>query len=234
MNKMRNLLVVIAGLMLAVTAQPSSASDFCSETATGQIEQLAGIWVVSHGTGMATAAGMIIPYRSPNDTVIDFEYMPEIGVIFATGVTEAGEMLIVPSPSDVEEMASVAIGNSLENGSPDSCGGSAMPVIVGTSNYPNFEQVEGNYGPTACETMYTTMTTLATLDAIAADSYPSFYPRNNPACGSVENTLQSGGMVMRMVVRFSDASSGSGYLTFDGQADGATFQAYTPITLSRN
>lgn len=234
MNKMRNLLVGFAGMMLAFTAQPSNASDFCSEPGAELVQQLAGRWRVSHGPGAAFAAGMSIPYPAPRDAIIDFEYMPDIGVIFATGVDQVGEMLIVPSPSSVEEMVSAAIGASQDNGGSDSCDGSAMPVMVGTSNYPNFEQVEGDFGPTACETMYRTMYVLALFGGLRELGGVVNYMSDNNTCDSVENTLVSGGMVMKMVVHFSDASNGSGYLTFEGHANGRSFQAYTPVTLSRS
>ena len=111
-----------------------------------------------------------------------------------------------------------------------------MPVLVGTSNYPNFEQVEGNFGPTACQTMFSAMTILAIFGGLREALGPVVnYMHDNNTCNrSVENTLESGGMVMKMVVRFSNASQGSGYLTFEGQADGHSFTAYTPVTLSRN
>lgn len=55
-------------------------------------------------------------------------------------------------------------------------------------------------------------------------------------CPPEENTNMLGetGMTMTMVVRFSGANSGSGYLLFDGQSGQQRFQAYTPVTLSRN
>ena len=233
MLRLFTITIVAIGLVLSFTANRSKAADFCSVSGTDVLQQLAGPWRVSHGAGRMNAAGMSMPFPPPKDAVIDFEHMGELGAIFATGVDQVGEMLVVPTPSDLAEIANAAASGNAGGGEQTTCDSADLPVLVGTSNYPNFESVEGNFGPTACQTLLGTAMTLQYL-LQSTLGLPNDLSQRISECRSVENTLESGGMTMQMVVRFSDASHGRGYLLFDGHAQGNSFQAYTPITLSRN
>ncbi len=233
MNKKRNLIQVVVGVLFVFTAQTANASDFCGQSSGDLLAALSGPWSVSHGAGVATAAGFTLPFPAPKDAVIDFEIMPEIGVILATGVDQVGEMLVVAAPSSLEEMASSSIDASLESTGADACDGASLPVLIGTSNYPNFEHVDGDFGPTACQTIALMSYALGSAGVGAMASLVNYISDNN-LCQPIENTIESGGMVMKMIVHFSNAEHGSGYLTFDGEVDGASFRAYTPIALSRS
>lgn len=236
MDRISSLLLIFIGFVLLICAEPARADDFCSNPSAELVEELAGSWRVSHGTGAAFAAGMTIPYRSPRDATIAFEYLPAFGIIRATGIDQVGEMIIFPSPPTIQGMASSTIAESMGNVPDGGCSSGSGPVLVGTSHYPNWEQVGSDFGPTACQTMFSTMTILALFGGLREELGPVVnYMHDNNTCNrSVENTLQSGGMTMKMVARFSDANQGAGYLTFEGRADGHSFTAYTPVTLSRN
>jgi len=223
-------LVGLLGAGFLLTSQQGRANDFCSADGGALLQQLSGQWRVNHGVGAFSAAGMIMPYKSPKASTIDFEYMEGIGVIFATGVDQVGEMLVVPATPEVADLANAAVGASQGTGS---CNWSQLPVLVGTSNYPNWQQENVDYGPTACQRLqhYAQVFDFLTGGSVMGPLAPYVYGDCPPE--ETGNMLRSAGMSMTMVVRFSSPDSGSGYLLFDGQSDGHNFKAYTPITLSK-
>jgi|GEM_PF-1622970 len=231
MGRYCRFLFSLFGMAFLAVAQPSMAEDFCNADAGALLPQLSGQWRVNHGPGAFSAAGTIMPYKSPKSATIDFEYMEEIGVVFATGVDQVGEMLVVPAPSSVQDLANAAVGTAQ---SASGCDWSQLPVLIGTSEYPNWEQESVDYGPTACQKLqnYAQVFDFLTGGSILAPLGPYIY--GECPAQDTGNMLGSAGMTMTMVVRFSSADSGSGYLLFDGQSDGHNFQAYTPVTLSRN
>jgi len=222
-------LTVILVFLTALTAQPSRAEDFCSAEGGGLLSQLSGQWGVSHGAGVFKAAGMVMPYKGGKDAVIKFEHMADSGVIFATGVDQVGEMLVVPAPADQKELANAAVGPNQAGGA---CNWSQLPVLVGTSNYPNWEQEDVDFGPTACQRLHNYAQKIDYLTGGSVTGLLGPYSEI-PCPPPAGNTLRSAGMTMTMVARFSSASAGSGYLLFEGESDGHSFVAYTPITLSR-
>lgn len=233
MTKHCRFLFGLLGAAFMLVAQPARANDFCSADGGDLLRQLSGSWSVSHGPGVFKAAGMVMPYKAPKGARIAFEYMEDIGVIFATGLDQVGEMLIVPAPADMEELANAAVGADQGAGGA-SCDWAQLPVLVGTSNYPNWQQENVDYGATACQRLqnYAQVFDFLTGGSVLGPLSPYVYGQCPPEQNT--NMLGSAGMTMTMVVRFSGAGSGSGYLLFDGQSDGHGFQAYTPISLSRN
>ncbi len=230
MSKHFRILCSLLGMAFLMTAQPGKANDFCSAVGGELLQQLSGQWRVSHGVGAFSAAGMMMPYKAPKGSTIDFEHMEDIGVIFATGVDQVGEMLIVPAPADSQALANAAVGADQNGGE---CEWAQLPVLVGTSNYPNWQQENIDYGPTACQRLqgYAQTFDFLTGGSVLGPLSPYIYSDCPAAPG---NTLRDAGMTMTMVVRFASANSASGYLLFDGESDGHDFLAYTPITLSRN
>jgi hypothetical protein len=228
--------IMIVISLFSAGAPRANAGSFCDLQEGDMLAALDGKWRVNHSSGASYVPQIgVTPFPAPKSSSIKFEYMGDLGLIFAEGMNSPETMVIIPPYDKTETELTELLGKKPRKAG--DCGWGGSPVLVGTTSYPNIKSPKVVTSKCTREwaifVAREALILLATGKQRIQDGKPVEYDSKTNACESTAIQPKDGAMQMTMVVRFTGPDFGSGRLLFQGKIGGSSFMAQTPITLSR-